>query len=93
MAIPASKTFASAHDFAYFLAQKWLPTGYTTYSNQDFDVQSAIASAITNADRKRGRPAPAYGYSAENYTVAGRALKAWQDHAAARNAKFYKRAA
>jgi hypothetical protein len=89
----APKTYATAYDFAFALAQKWLPTGQISYSNQDFDICSSIASAITSADRKHGRPAPAHGYSAENIKIAERAFKAWRDEVAQRGAKFYKRAA
>ena len=37
------------------------------YSNEDFDRIQALATRLTDEDRAAGRPAPAYGYSAENY--------------------------
>ena len=36
------------------------------YSNQDFDEVQHRATQLTDADRAAGRPAPPYGYSAEN---------------------------
>lgn len=40
------------------------------YSNQDFDEIQQRASALTQADREAGRPAPAGGYSARNFEIA-----------------------
>ncbi len=37
-----------------------------TYSNGVFDLMQSVALRLTDADRAAGRPAPAYGYSAEN---------------------------
>lgn len=39
----------------------------TTRSNQDFDEQQQRALELTDDDRREGRPAPAHGYSAENF--------------------------
>lgn len=36
------------------------------YSNGVFDLVQSVALRLTDADRAAGRPAPAYGYSAEN---------------------------
>lgn len=36
------------------------------YSGQDFDEVQSCASQLTEADRKAGLRAPAYGYSLEN---------------------------
>lgn len=38
-----------------------------TRSNQDFDEKQQRAQELTDADRAAGRPAPQYGYSAENW--------------------------
>lgn len=48
-----------------------------TYSNQDFDEIQRYAFALTDADRKAGREAPAYGYSLENIGKAQSAVLAW----------------
>lgn len=82
----APKTFASAYDFALHLAQRMLPTRMTRYSGEDFDIEQAIAKALTDADRKRGRAAPQHGYSAEHVATAERALKDWRQSAWARAA-------
>ncbi len=41
-----------------------------TYSNQDFDEKQHRAQELTDEDRAAGRPAPAYGYSKENFLKA-----------------------
>ena len=38
-----------------------------SYANGDFDLAQNVAQRLTDADRAAGRPAPAYGYSAENF--------------------------
>jgi len=78
----APKTFATAYDFALVLAARWLPDGRITYNNQDAGVALSIATALANADRKRGRAAPERGHSAEHMETASRAVKAWQQSAA-----------
>lgn len=42
----------------------------TSYANQDFDIQSYVASRLTDDDRAEGRPAPAFGNSASNIVIA-----------------------
>lgn len=37
-----------------------------SYANGDFDLAQSVAQRLTDEDRAAGRPAPAYGYSAEN---------------------------
>lgn len=41
-----------------------------SYSNGIFDLAQHVANLLTLADRKAGREAPAYGYSAENFARA-----------------------
>ena len=48
----------------------------TLYSNQDFDEKQSRAQQLTDADRAAGRPAPKYGYSAENFERAEAERKA-----------------
>ena len=82
----APQTFATAYDFALHLAALKLPTKMITYSNQDFDLTQTIAGILTEADRKRGRPAPEFGYSGEHFATAQKALNAWRDSAWTRRA-------
>lgn len=42
----------------------------STRSNQDFDECQQRAAELTDADRAAGRPAPACGYSRENFARA-----------------------
>jgi hypothetical protein len=50
----------------------WQPA----YSGDDFDYAQSVAQRLTDADRLRGRPAPAYGYSAERFEEAKRLVHA-----------------
>jgi hypothetical protein len=45
------------------------------YANEDFDVAQTVATALTDADRAAGRPAPAVGYSAENMARVTRIIR------------------
>ena len=77
----ATKTFATAYDFALHLAALQLPSRMIRYSGEDFDITQYIARALTDADRRRGRPAPAFGYSSEHFDTAEKALRAWRTSA------------
>ncbi len=45
-----------------------------TYSNEGTDRAAALATAMTEADRKAGREAPGYGYSRANFALADRLI-------------------
>ena len=46
-----------------------------TYSNQNFDRQQGLAYRLTDSARAEGKPGtPAYGYSKENWNLAGTML-------------------
>jgi hypothetical protein len=46
------------------------------YSGEDFDRTQRLAHELTDDDRRDGKPAPAHGYSAENFTTAERIVRA-----------------
>jgi len=48
------------------------------YSGEDFDRAQALALDLTVDDRRAGRPAPAHGYSEENFKRAERIVRAAQ---------------
>jgi hypothetical protein len=55
-----------------------LPTKRISYSNEDFDIVSRVAFTLTDSDRKAGKDAPAFGYSAANYKLAQDAMREWR---------------
>lgn len=46
------------------------PRWTASFSNEQFDRAQGLAFKLTDADRKAGRPAPAYGYSIANFELA-----------------------
>lgn len=52
------------------------PSWEQTYSSEDFDRAQQLASELTEADRRRGRAAPAYGYSGPNFKKAETIVRA-----------------
>lgn len=46
-----------------------------TYSNEDFDCAQVLAMSLTDKDRSAGKPAPAVGYSKENFQKAEKMLR------------------
>lgn len=50
-------------------------TWQSTYSNEDFDRISSLASRLTDVDREEGRPAPPVGFSKERYELAKQVVR------------------
>lgn len=46
-----------------------------TYSNEDFNRSQQLAMALTDLDRKSGRPTCAHGYSGERYDQAAEIVR------------------
>ena len=46
------------------------PRWTATYSNEAFDRAQSLAQKLADEDRLNGRPAPAHGYSKENFARA-----------------------
>lgn len=60
------------------IATSQYPNWKQTYSNEDFDRASRLATKLTAVDRFAGVPSPAVGYSEENFQTAWEIVKAAQ---------------
>lgn len=59
------------------------PAWQAAYSNEAFDRAQQHAQALTDADRREGRPAPQHGYSAERFAQAEREVRDANMHSTA----------